>query len=189
MEDFHTLQQIIQNRRAVFPKSYDSRKIPDELIAKILEAGNWAPTHKRTEPWRYIVMKGEALQKLSDFIYDDYFKSTPPDRFSDRKAEKKRNNPLKSGAVIAICLKRHEVVPEWEEIASVAMSVQNIWLSCSSLNIGCYWSSPDVIHRMNDFLGLREDERCIGLFYMGYLKDEVPPGTREPMGDKVRWME
>ena len=110
MQDFKTLQQIIRNRRAVFPKSYEAREIENDILLEILETGNWAPTHKRTEPWRYIIMKGSALQKLSDFIFEDYSKTTPVARFSERKAEKKRNSPLKSGAVVAICMKRHEVV-------------------------------------------------------------------------------
>jgi nitroreductase len=30
----------------------------DEDISLLLEAANWAPTHKRSEPWRYVVIPG-----------------------------------------------------------------------------------------------------------------------------------
>ena len=30
----------------------------DETIEYLLEAGNWAPTHHKTQPWRYIVISG-----------------------------------------------------------------------------------------------------------------------------------
>ena len=182
------LIEIIQKRRAVFPHAYNEESIPDQLLLQILEAGNWAPTHKKTEPWRYRIFRGQSLQKLSDFLYQDYVERTPKDQFSPRKANKKKNNPLKSAAVIAICMKRHEVVPEWEEIASVAMSVQNIWLVCSSLNIGAYWSSPNVIHRMDSFLELSADERCIGLFYMGHIDTLAPPSERTAIESKIKWM-
>lgn len=41
---------IIKKRRSVFPAQYNSKPIAKELIEKVLEAGNWAPSHKKTEP-------------------------------------------------------------------------------------------------------------------------------------------
>ena len=29
------------------------------------------------------------------------------------------------------------LIPEWEEIAAVSMSVQNMWLTCTANEIGC----------------------------------------------------
>ena len=47
-----------------------------------------------------------------------------------------------------------ESVPEWEEIASVAMAVQNMWLMAQELNLGGYWSSPLIIHQLEELLPL-----------------------------------
>ena len=58
-----------------------------------------------------------------------------------------------------------------EEIAAVAMSVQNMWLTCSANNIGCYWSSPKIISELNMFLKLKENQKCLGLFYIGKYDD------------------
>ena len=41
------------------------------------------------------------------------------------------------------------IVPEWEEIAATAMSVQNIWISCVDSNIGGYWSTPKYVDQLN----------------------------------------
>ena len=30
----------------------------DEDVATLLDAANWAPTHHRSEPWRYVVIPG-----------------------------------------------------------------------------------------------------------------------------------
>ena len=30
----------------------------------MLEAANWAPTHGRTEPWRFVVLSEDALQDM-----------------------------------------------------------------------------------------------------------------------------
>jgi nitroreductase len=92
--------------------------------------------------------------------------------------------------VIAICMKRHQdTVPEWEEIAAVAMAVQNMWLTCTALGIGSYWSTPNAIEHLDEPLNLAHDERCLGLFYMGYSDVVLPEGKRNPIGEKVEWMD
>lgn len=30
----------------------------------MLEAANWAPTHGRTEPWRFVVLSPDGLQEM-----------------------------------------------------------------------------------------------------------------------------
>ena len=33
-------------------------------LEQMLEAANWAPTHGRTEPWRFVVLGADALQEM-----------------------------------------------------------------------------------------------------------------------------
>ena len=45
--------QFILERRSIFPKEYiPDGKVSDDELNIILEAGNWAPTHNKNEPWR-----------------------------------------------------------------------------------------------------------------------------------------
>lgn len=32
----------------------------------LLEAANWAPTHGKTEPWRFVVLGRQGMQALQD---------------------------------------------------------------------------------------------------------------------------
>lgn len=187
IEDVH---QLIRNRRAVYPAQFLGKEIPDQLIRNILENANWAPTHKLTEPWRYKVMKGQALKKFGTFMAEKYRSLHNLDSFSVAKYEKLKMNPQRSGAIIAICIQRDpkERVPEWEEIASVAMSVQNMWLTCSAYGIGAYWSSPDLLQYFSEFEPLADGERCIGLFYMGYANIPEAHPPRKPIEEKVKWI-
>ncbi len=68
------------------------------------------------------------------------------------------------------------------------MAVQNMWLYCTALNIGCYWSSPGLIKHMGDFFNLNEGERCLGFFYMGYYEGDLPEVNRNPIEDKIVWL-
>lgn len=39
------------------------------------EAANWAPTHGITEPWRFVILQGEAIERLNQ-LKVDHAKST-----------------------------------------------------------------------------------------------------------------
>ena len=183
------ISALIKKRRSVFPPMYNEKEISRYLIEQVLENANHAPTHKLTEPWRFKILRGSALPRLATFMVEDYKTNTPLDVQTDMKIKKMAENPLRSNCVIAICMKRHEgVVPEWEEVAAVAMAVQNMWLTCTSVGIGAYWSTPAAIARMVDFLQLAPDERCLGLFYMGYSDTVLPEGKRTSIEGKVEWM-
>jgi nitroreductase len=187
-----TINDIIQNRRSIFPKSYDpNREISTELILQILENANAAPSHRLTEPFRFEILRGSSKQELANFLFTDYVKNTPVEEQSETKMKKMQENPLLSNVVIVLKMKRHaDLVPEWEEIAAVAMAVQNMWLTCTALGIGAYWSSPaPMVKRGGNFLKLDADEQCLGLFYMGYPKTDTPfpAPKRTPIAEKIIW--
>ncbi|MBL7813653.1 MAG: nitroreductase [Saprospiraceae bacterium] len=185
------LNELIKKRRAIFPKTYiKDKEIAQDIIEQVLENANYAPTHRLTEPWRFRVLREGALQRLADFLVADYKKNTPPAEQTDFKIKKMSENPLRSGCVIVLIMKRHaDLLPEWEEIAAVSMAVQNMWLTCTAYDIGSYWSSPSAItERSTDFLQLADDERCLGLFYMGYHNTPDIPAQRTPVGEKTVWL-
>ena len=180
---------VIKKRRAVFPVQYNERAIEKDVLLKVLEAANWAPTHRRTEPWRFKVVMGNSLERLGDFMASKYEQNDA--RPKKIKIKKFRENPVRSAAVILICMQRdpEESIPEWEEIAATAMAVQNMWLTCTELGIGSYWSSPALIKFMDEFVPMEEGERCLGLFYMGYYDVDIPVVERTPIEDKTKWFD
>jgi len=179
----------IKNRRAVYPVDYSDELISKSEIKQLIEAANWAPTHRRTEPWRFKVFQDSSKERLADFLVEKYKENTA--RPSPVKIRTIREKVMKSGAIIAICMQRDpkESVPEWEEIAAVAMSVQNMWLLTQELNIGAYWSSPISVHQLNELIPLNEGERCIGFFYLGKLKHTLKAGIRATTSEeKTTWI-
>lgn len=185
------ISDLIHRRRAIFPKTYISGKpIARSVIEQLLENANQAPTHRLTEPWRFQVFHSEeSRRELSSYLSEFFKKNTAAELFTEEKMTKAGENPLLAGAVIAIVMRRDPEarIPEWEEIASVAMAVQNMWLSCTSINLGCYWSSPKAALEGNEFFRLAEGERCLGLFYMGWHEMPEIPGKRGPVEKKVIW--
>ena len=56
LPDQNQTLKLLLSRRTVSPKDYlvGGKLSPDQL-EDILEAANWAPTHQKNEPWRYVV--------------------------------------------------------------------------------------------------------------------------------------
>jgi nitroreductase len=180
---------LIKKRRSVFPAQYTNEPIAKSDIEKILEAANWAPNHKSTEPWRFKVLQGDSQRRLGEFLSAKYQELDPKPK--QMKIKKLLENPTRAGAVIAICMQRDpkESLPEWEEIAAVSMAVQNMWLCCTEMGIGSYWSSPGIIKYMNEFFDFNEGEKCLGFFYMGNFAGDLPEQTRKPIADKILWID
>lgn len=169
MNELQVLSQIISSRRSVFTPMMTGAKIPEEIIIQALENALYAPNHKKTEPWRFYLLKDKALERLSNYSAEYYLNHTSKEKYSERKYKKTRNNAILSSHVIAICMKRdsEERVPVWEEQAAVAMAVQNIWLSISAAGYGCYWSTPKYALGNVDFLNLEQGVESLGLLYIG----------------------
>lgn len=186
------INEIIRNRRSIFPPQYNDISVSDEFIKQLLENANCAPSHRLTQPWKFKVVRGESKDRLGVFLADTYTDITSNDDFSPFKHKKIANNCKSASAIIVICMQRDpkERIPEWEEIAATAMAVQNMWLTCSANNIGCYWSTPKLMEYVGDFIDFEEDERCLGFFYIGNYDDtlEVNESKRTSIEDKVQWI-
>ena len=69
------------------------------------------------------------------------------------------------------------------------MSVQNMWLTCTANNLGCYWSSPKIISMLDSFLKLENNQRCLGLFYIGkYDKLSKRSLKKKDINEKIEWI-
>lgn len=182
------IDHIIKTRRAIYPNMYTGKKLSKNLIAKVIENSNYAPTHKLTQPWFFKVYSNNSKKELSAEMVNLYKKENT--NINNSKIQKIKQKCEKSNFIICICMKRssNKIIPEWEEIASTAMAVQNIWLSCASLDIGCYWSSPSYIKDISKFLKLKSDQRCLGFFYMGHYKhSNIKPPKRINIKEKIEW--
>ncbi|HAI75383.1 MAG TPA: nitroreductase [Microscillaceae bacterium] len=186
------VNQLIRQRRSVYPAQFTGEVIPDALIEQLLENANWAPTHGKTEPWRFVVFAGAGLQKLAEFQATMYQKLTPPEAFKQEKYDKLLSNPLKCSHIIALGMKRQESgkIPEIEEVEAVACAVQNLYLSATAHNLGGYWGTGGVTYmpEAKSFFGLGDADSLLGFFYVGYPAQPSPEGQRKPVSEKTTWV-
>jgi len=187
------VDQLIRHRRSVFPNDYTGEIVSDEIIHQMLENANWAPTHKFTEPWRFVVFTGEGLKQLAAFQGECYKSVTMADgTFREDKFQSLQVKPMESSHIIAIGMKRDEAkrIPDWEELGAVFCAVQNMYLTASAYGIGCYLSTGGIttFEAAKPFFGLGPDDKLCGFLHIGIPKGSVPDGRRRPIAQKVRWV-
>ncbi|MFI2743629.1 nitroreductase [Zhouia sp. PK063] len=185
------INQLLQQRRSVFPDQYNNEPVTKAFIEQLLENANWAPNHKHTEPWRFKVFHSEESKvQLGNFLAEKFKETSAEGKFSEFKYKKLQANPVKAGAIIAICMQKDpkQSLPEWEEVAATAMAVQNMYLTCTANGVGGYWSSPGLIKFMGEHIELNDGEECLGFFYVGNYDGELPEGKRKPIADKTVWV-
>ena len=187
-----SLTHIIRSRRSTKPRSFNGQPIDDTIVWEILENANWAPTHGLTQPWRFQVYTGEGLQVLANFQAQWYKDTMPETSFRSDKFERLKSNVLKSSHVVVISMKRQDsgTIPEVEEIEAIACAVQNMALTAAAYGICSFWGSggPTYTDAMKNFLGLREQDRCLGYLYLGYSDKPSTRSVRSPIQEKVQWI-
>jgi nitroreductase len=187
--DFN-LNDIIKNRRATPPKFLAKKEISKEVIHQLLENANWAPTHKNTEPWRFKVYTGETKQKLASDINSLLIKKMESgETLNPQKIEKFKSALENVPVAIAIIFERDAAarIPEWEEIAAVAMAVQNMWLTATGMGLGAFWATPDFLPLVNDIVEIKSQQKLLGFFYVGHIAIDYPSPGRGNVDAKTEW--
>lgn len=187
------VNELMRSRRSVFPKDFTGEKVDDVIVRQMLENANWAPTHKLTEPWRFIVFTGEGLKKLADFQSECYKQVTQAKgTFDEKKYEGLKAKPLECSHVIAVGMKRDEKksVPEWEEMGAVFCAIENMYLTAAAYGIGCYLSTGGITNfeEAKSFFGLSLEDKLVGFIQIGIPKSPPIGGKRKAIEEKVKWI-
>lgn len=192
MQTIDIIRQVITERRSVKPSLMNGKKIHEAAIHQLLELADWAPTHARTEPWRFIVYTETSLQNFCQKHADLYKAHTDPEKFTTAKYEGIIQHGEKISHLILVYMKRQPAkkIPLVEEIAATAAAMEHILLGAQALGISCLWSTGGMTHHesMKNMLGLAEDDLVMGLLYLGYSDETPGEGKRNiSLAEKISW--
>ncbi len=189
-----SVNDLLANRRSVYQGQYTGEPVPDEVVKQMLVNANWAPTHKLTEPWRFVVFTRDGIRKLAAFQSSLYKTvTTARGTYKEDSYQNLLNKPMLSSHIIAVGMKRDEKksLPEVEEIGAVFCAVQNMYLTACAYGAGCYLSTGGITfyEEAKEFFGLGADDKLLGFMHVGMPKGPVPPGRRRPVEEKVTWVD
>lgn len=186
------LNELIKARRSTFPKQYaEGKQVSDDIVKQIVENATWAPSHGNIQPWKFIVFAGEGRRKLAEFQAETY-KAGAGDNFKEATYQNLLANPMKASHVIALCMMRdpNKKFPEVEEVSAVACAVQNMYLTVTAYGLGGYWTTGGVTYKeaAKEFFQLGADDKLMGFFYVAEVAVPSTAGKRQPLEDKMVWV-
>jgi nitroreductase len=178
--------QAIMTRRSVHRPA--PGRVPDRAIVdKLLAAAVRAPSHHLTQPWRFIVLTGDALRDLGEaWAAAAEGEGDDPDLV--------RQKALRAPVIITVIEDPHLDNPkviEIEEHHAVGAAMQNILLAAHDLGLGAMLRTGPAAYKqeVRDYLKLTDDEIVAGFIYLGYppQNDDRPMTRRDEPGARTEW--
>lgn len=167
----------LTTRHSIAPTFLAGPGPDEEALAQILAAGASAPDHGRLRPWRFIVIRGVARERLGDVFAEALVKRQP--EAPPEALEQERSRPLRAPVVIAVAAKldpQHPKIPEIEQILSTGAAVENILLAAHAHGFGAKWlTGPNAYDdHVRAALRLGPNDRLAGFVHLGTI-DGKPP--------------
>ncbi len=186
MDMIEIVTNVIRERKSTYANNFIKKKVAKEVLEEILINGLWAPTHKMTEPWHFIILAEEEIDKFGKYM-SIFYKDMYPEEYLSFSSY-----PKNAAYIIVIMMERnkHKNIPEWEEIAAVSCAVQNIWLSCESYKLAAYWDTSEVSISYGSTLKINENQQCLGFLYLGHPDPSKTRGKRrrKSLDKKTTWL-
>jgi nitroreductase len=161
-----------------------------EEIAELLDLAVRAPNHHGTEPWRFHVLQGDERERLARAIADEIVdsKGADPAQALDEGRAKAHRAPVivVFGAVPSADPK---VYPQ-EELASVAMAIENFLIGAHARGLGAMLRTGAAAYHasISEHLGLEPDETVVGIVYLGRPAGARDLTPRASAAEKTSWL-
>lgn len=172
--------------RASPPKLTEPGPSPEQLET-ILRAGSRAPDHGRMQPFRFVIIEGEARERLGALMAAGLKRRDPA--ATDAMLENERSKPLRAPTIVAVgaVVRPNPKVPDIEQVVSAGAAAQNMLLAAHALGLAGFWRTgpaaydPDVKRS----LGLGETDTLVGFLYFGSSRG-APPAREVDVGALTR---
>jgi 5,6-dimethylbenzimidazole synthase len=178
-----------QERRAVYrviSERRDMRRfvrggvIPEDVLARMLQAAHTAPSVGLMQPWRFIRITDEKLRRLIHTLVDEERRQTA--QALGRRAEEflalKVEGILDCAELLVVALGEgrqahvfgRRTLPQMD-LASVSCAIQNLWLSARSEGLGMGWVSIFEPQRLARLLAMPADAEPVAILCLGPVPD------------------
>jgi nitroreductase len=161
-----------------------------EEIEALLDLAVRAPNHHRTEPWRFYVLQGAERDRLAQAIADELTenKGTDPSAAFEEGRSKAERAPVI--VVFTVLPSDEPKVVEQEEIASVAMAIENFLIGAHAAGLGAMLRTGAAAYHpsIRTHIGLGPAEKVVGIVYVGPPAADRPLQERVPSAEKTTWL-
>jgi len=169
----------LQQRRSVPPRWLGEPGPSQDEIGAMLTVAARVPDHGKLAPWRFILIEGEARQRLGEALAKAFEADNPkagPDQIA---AERERFAQAPLVVAVVSRVTPHVKIPDWEQVLSAGAVCMNLLNGATALGYGASWLTGWAAfdRRVLDALGLTPDERIAGFVHIGAAKEK--PADRD----------
>jgi len=155
----------------------------------ILETAMRAPDHASLHPWRFIIIRGDARQKLGEVFGDALCRRDPLADAAMR--EKEVSRPMRSPLIVAVCaevVEGNPKVPVVEQVVACGAAAQNMLNAAHAMGYAGIMLTGKNAHDpyVKQALGLKPKDEIIGFLYFGTPDGEARPKKRPAAAEFVR---
>ena len=179
--------QAIYNRRMAW--KYKDDPVPREVLDRMLDAAVWAPNHRLTEPWRFLVTArgSQARRTVADLAYN--FSMGRNNNAS--LAETMKQSVLDPPYVVYVYSVpgRHDEETQENYAASIC-AAYIISLVGAAEGVAVTWETggPTRPPTLKEALGAEPEWQLASMLTIG-VPDEKPDSTRKPASEFIRWLD
>ena len=177
--------------------------VPDELIQRILQAGQWAANGGANQRWRFLVVKDRSIkeqvqkwyQKAFDEVVGPRYRGSEPPPGSSPGRYRRQHDAVEyltehyheAPVWIVACQDDGEETPTRSAGASIYPAVQNMLLAARALGLGSTLTSRHLRHEkeVEEILGLPPGVHSYAILPIGYPMGNFGPVRRGPLADVV----
>ena len=159
----------------------------EQEVETLLRVASRVPDHGKLVPWRFILIQGNARQRLGEMLATA-FQADNPEAGEDKLAVE-RERFAQAPLVVAVVSRvvPHVKIPEWEQALSAGAVCMNLLNAAMFLGYGASWLTGWAAfdRRVLDALGLKPDERIAGFIHIGTAKETPADRDRPSLNDIV----
>ena len=191
----------IRERRST--RRFIRKNVPTEEIHAVLEAASWAPSEHNEQPWKFIVIRGDARKEMvralkagiqrnrnnkSAEFGEGYEKLIPAAIYTARVLEQApvivfvmntKGNDYRKEKPLA------EKLAELADIQSVSAAIQNMCLEATARGIGTLWTCNIFFAYEELKAWLATEGEMVAAIALGYTDKEGKPLPRKPWEETV----
>ena len=179
----------IRGRRSV--RRYLQKRVPEDLVERVLEAARWAPSPHGRQPWRFaVITREETKERLAHAMGEEWRANLEMDGQSKEIVEKRlegsRRRLLDAPVLVLICLYLEDLdaYPDAERqrgertmaVQSLGAAAQNALLAAYDSGLDAGWMCAPLFcpERVVEALGLDPKLVPHALLTLGYAEGDPP---------------
>ena len=186
-------REAIAARRSI--RRFKPEPIPEEALQAILLAGTQAPSGKNKQPWRFIVVQGEARAEMVDVMHQGIAKMVAQGEgvgSAEGSARIMAEAPVTvfvfnpAGLRPWLARSIDQMFTDLVDIQSIGAAIQNMLLAALDLGIGSLWIC-DVFYAYEELCDwLAQSGQMIAAVSFGYADESPHARPRRPVAQVTR---